>query len=364
MKITINKFGGNFDGEKCYVHARATSVNEEYLFMTMQYLNVAGADSFLPLKYLEYNGTGWSEPRALDTEKKHKNGYISLLSDATPIYHPQTEKIIIYGYIATYEQDGITSVDTEKNQVGYYVFDPKTKSISELKYVEIAEEYERGIIVCCSQSVVEDNGDILMPVELLLKKEFHLSAAVARLSFDGEKIRCLSISNILENPVPRGVYEGSLIKFKKRYFLTMRNDNYGYFSVSDDGENFSDPQIWRWDSGDILENYNTQQHWFYLGDDLYLVYTRKAENNDHVFRHRAPLFAAKVDIEKMCLIKETEEIVVPERGARLGNFGANQITENKALVTVGEWMQFDGRKKYGEQYGSDNSIFYTLIEKN
>ena len=364
MKITINKIGGNFDGEKCYVHTRAVSIGENYSFMTMQYLNVEGADTFMPLVYVENNGTGWSEPKEMDTVKYDEKGNMYLLCDATPVYHKITEKIIIYGHVATYKTDGLTSVDSEKYNIGYYVFDPKTKKVSELKYIESPKDFARGLTNVCSQSVVEENGDILMPVEIFSDGEFHISTAVARMNFDGENIKILEISNVLNISVPRGLYEGSLIKFKDRYYLTLRNDEHGYFSVSDDGVKFYDAQVWKWDSGEFLENYNTQQHWLYLGDKLYLVYTRKAENNNHVFRHRAPLFVAQVDTERMCLIKETEKIAVPERGARLGNFGANQINENKALVTVGEWMQFEGRAKYGEQYGSDNSIFVTAIEKN
>lgn len=364
MKITVSKLGGNFDGEKCYVHTRAVSIGEDYTFMSMQYLNISGADSFMPLVYVENFGKGWSEPENLGAVKKDEKGNISLLCDATPIYHKKTEKIIIYGHIVTYLPDGITAVEEEKYHIGYYVFDPESKSVSELKILHSPEEYLRGFIMGCSQSVIEENGDILMPVELLLKEEFHLSTAVARLFFDGKNLKFLSMGNVLEISAPRGLYEGSLIKLKSRYYITLRNDEHGYFSVSNDGMNFSSPEIWRWDSGEILENYNTQQHWFYLDDELYLVYTRKAENNSHVFRHRAPLFFAKVDIEKMCLIKESEKIAVYERGARLGNFGVNQIKEDKALITVGEWMQFEGRSKYGEQYGSDNSIFVTKIEKN
>ncbi len=364
MKITVNKFGGNFDGKKCYVHARVTSVNEKYQFMTMQYLDVSGVDSVSPLVYLENCGSGWTEPQNIDTVKKDENGNIYLLCDATPIYHEATEKIIIYGYVVIYQQDGITAVNMDKYHIGYYIFDIKTKKISDIKCVETPEVYPTGMTVASSQSVIDDNGNILMPVEIFSTEEFHISTAVARFSFDGESLGLLSISNILQCSVPRGLYEGSLIKLKSKYYLTLRNDEHGYFSVSDDGEHFSEAQIWRWDSGEILENYNTQQHWLTLGEELYLVYTRKAENNNHVFRHRAPLFISKVDTETMCLIRESERIAVPERGARLGNFGANQIDENKALVTVGEWMQYEGRYKYGEEYGSDNSIFVTLIEKN
>ncbi len=364
MKITVNKFGGGFDGKKCYVHARVASVNENYHFMTMQYLDVSGVDSVYPLVYLENFGSDWTEPKDVDTVKEDENGNVSLLCDATPIYHDATEKIVIYGYVVTYQQDRITAVNMDKYYIGYYVFDIKTKNISELKRVEIPQTYPTGMTVASAQSVIDDNGNILMPVEIFSTEKFHISTAVARFLFDGEKLEFFSISNVLQCSAPRGLYEGSLIKLNSKYYLTMRNDEHGYFSVSGDGEHFFEAQIWRWDSGEILENYNTQQHWLTLGERLYLVYTRKAENNGHVFRHRAPLFIAEVDTEKMCLIKDTEKIAVPERGARLGNFGANQINKNKAFITVGEWMQFEGRGKYGEQYGSDNSIFVTAIEKN
>lgn len=76
---------------------------------------------------------------------------------------------------------------------------------------------------------------------------------------------------------------------------------------------------WTFDDGSELGNYNTQQHWVTHGDSLFLVYTRKGANNDHVFRHRAPLFIAKVDPEKLTVLRATEQILVPERGARLAN---------------------------------------------
>jgi hypothetical protein len=76
-----------------------------------------------------------------------------------------------------------------------------------------------------------------------------------------------------------------------------------------------------------------------------------------VFRHRAPLFIAEFDPDRMCLIRDTEHAVVPERGARLGNFGCVQISENESWVVVSEWMQPIGCEKYG----SDNTIFVSKI---
>lgn len=82
-------------------------------------------------------------------------------------------------------------------------------------------------------------------------------------------------------------------------------------------------------------------------------------NNDHVFRHRAPLVMARVDTDELCIIRETQQIVVPEQGARLGNFGVCNISENETWVVVSEWMQ--SNPKVCEKYGSDNSVFAARI---
>jgi len=87
------------------------------------------------------------------------------------------------------------------------------------------------------------------------------------------------------------------------------------------------------------------------------VYTRRGLNNDHVFRHRAPLVMAQVDPARMCVLRDTERILVPERGARLGNFGVVEVNAEETWVTVAEWMQPVGCEKYG----SDNSVYAARI---
>jgi hypothetical protein len=57
------------------------------------------------------------------------------------------------------------------------------------------------------------------------------------------------------------------------------------------------------------------------------------------------------------VIRETEQILVPERGARLGNFGITDVSEHETWVTVAEWMQPRGV----ENYGSDGSVFVAKI---
>jgi hypothetical protein len=99
------------------------------------------------------------------------------------------------------------------------------------------------------------------------------------------------------------------------FYLTLRNDTAGYVSVSDDGLHFSEPKKWCWTDGSDLGNYNTQQHWVtHQRSRLYLVYTRRGANNDHVFRHRAPLFMAEVD--QKTLAGEARHGAHPRAGAR------------------------------------------------
>jgi hypothetical protein len=135
-------------------------------------------------------------------------------------------------------------------------------------------------------------------------------------------------------------------------------------SVGKDGLNYEEPRRWTFDDGSVLGNYNTQQHWVTHSDGLFLVYTRRGANNDHVFRHRAPLFMAQVDPKRLRVIRKTEQILVAERGARLGNFGVTDVREDETWVTVAEWMQKWGPNHIlpvDNEYGSDGSVWVARI---
>lgn len=181
---------------------------------------------------------------------------------------------------------------------------------------------------------------------------------VATRLFDGEKLNYIENGSELRiDNETRGLHEPSLTKFYDESFLTIRNDEKGFVARSKDGLHFENYVPWTFDDGTELGSYNTQQHWVTHSGALFLVYTRRGANNDHVFRHRAPLFMAQVDPEKLCVLRETEQILVPERGARLGNFGVTEISENETWVTISEWMQPEGVEKYG----SDGSVFVARI---
>jgi hypothetical protein len=163
-----------------------------------------------------------------------------------------------------------------------------------------------------------------------------LAKSLDVLSFDGKQLRYIRHGNEFDLNVERGLVEPSIVFFGGRYFLTMRNDLRGYVSVSDDGLHFAPMKAWTFDDGEELGSYNTQQHWLAHSAGLFLVYTRRGANNDHIIRHRAPLFMAQVNPQTLQVIRRTERIVIPERGGEFGNFGAAAINANESWITVSE----------------------------
>jgi len=188
---------------------------------------------------------------------------------------------------------------------------------------------------------------------------------VRRCDFDGRQLAMWEQGNELAVDANRGRGEPSLTQFQGRFYLTLRHDRAGYVSSSDDGLRFSQPRKWTWDDGSDLGNYNTQQHWVAHDQGLLLVYTRRGANNDHVIRHRAPLFIGQVDPQRLCVLRATERVLVPERGARLGNFGVTQVSDRETWVTVTEWMQTTAPNPYDYtvpmKYGADNAVFAARI---
>ena len=57
---------------------------------------------------------------------------------------------------------------------------------------------------------------------------------------------------------------------------------------------------------------------------------------------------------------------MPQRGAKLGNFGVTEVNENETWVTDAEWMQTTG-PNYADftqctKFGSDNAVFAARIQ--
>lgn len=213
----------------------------------------------------------------------------------------------------------------------------------------------------CSQWIVEPDGRLLVPLYVGRNATDPFSVTVAECRFDGATLTHVRHGPLLRLDVARGYVEPSLVAFRGRYFLTLRNDVRGYVTTSADGLRFAEPTPWLFDDGSELGSANTQQHWLAHADGLFLVYTRRGADNDHVFRHRAPLFMAQVDPGTLRVMRGTEKIVVPERGAELGNFGACPIDDRESWVTVSEGMFGRKAAEQARQRGAVGATFVARI---
>lgn len=363
-----------YDGKRCWVHARtgilpaASGDEAPTVVLTTQPLMITGSDVFYALSSAYTNDLGrtW-EPlveqqrlrRTVNADKTEET-----TCDFTPQWHQKTGKLLGVGQTVRYKNNKVMHV--RPRSTSYAVYAPATNTWSEAKLLKMPEEAR--FVNCGAGSAQRHdlpNGDILLPVYFKKPEEKQYSVTVCLCQFDGSQLTYVKHGTEMTVAVDRGMVEPSVTKYGGRYYLTMRNDQHGYVTSSDNGLNYDKPKRWTFDDGSDLGNYNTQQHWLTHSEGLFLVYTRKGANNDHVFRHRAPLFVAQVDPENLTIVRSTEQIVVPERGARLGNFGVTNVTPGESWVVVTEWMQ-----RWGPDYvipvdnerGADNSIFVAKIK--
>lgn len=360
-----------YDGKTCWVHPRAGAIPgaTPQVVMTMQKLLLTGSDVFYALNHTSSSDLGKTWTPLVEHDKtlgrrEEPNGIIVAACDFTPKWHAKSGKLLGVGHTVHYQNNGV--MEDRPRSTSFAVFDASTSTWTPWATLAMPEGpkfYNSG--AGCVQRVDLPSGEILLPIYFKAKGDKYYRVTVLRCGFDGTTLHYLGQGNDLGLESGRGIYEPSLIQCAGRFFLTLRNDTAGYVSVSDDGQNFSAPKKWCWTgTEEEIGNYNTQQHWVKHRDRLYLVYTRKGANNDHVFRHRAPLFMAEVDKATLTVKRNTERILIPERGARLGNFGVCEVSENETWVTVAEWMQKNGPDyviKPDNIYGADNSVYAARI---
>lgn len=353
MKIKLIRVASGYDGKKCRVHARVARA-PGLSVMTAQYLDVSGSDLFGGImSAVSLDGEHFSTLREEPTLRPIKlRGRVRVGCDATPLYHAPSGKLLLIGQTADYTPDAKRPIGDVRFTF-YSVYDGERGGFGEMRFLEMPEGFSNSGNGS-GQSVVLDNGEILIPIYYRAGERY--ASTVMRCAFDGESLSLIELGSSHSIDIERGICEPSIIRHRDKFYMTVRNDLTGYILESDDGLHYYGMREWLFDDGESVGNYNTQQHFMILGGELYLVYTRRGADNDHVFRHRAPLFAARV--EDMRLVRSSEQVVIPERGARLGNFGAESYPDGRAAVMAAEWMQPSGC----ERYGSDNSIYLALIE--
>ena len=384
-RIQLDTIHKGFDGKTCWVQCRAGTIPPggaganrlPIVVLTMQKLLLSGSDIFYELTEMRTDDLGktWSGPTPHpDTlgRRTMPGGLEAVICDATPHWHAATGKLLSTGHVAHYQGNRLAP-DPRPRKTAYSVYDPANRTWTPWSTVDMPDPegcfFNSG--AGSAQRFDLENGDILLPIYFMPQPKpgehppKHYQVTVMRCRFDGHTLRYLEHGTDLTAPDPRGMCEPSLIRFGGRFFLTLRNDVRGYVARGPDGLHFDPPVPWCFDDGTELGNYNTQQHWIANGKRLFLAYTRRGLNNDHVFRHRAPLVMAEVDPDRLCVIRSTEQVLVPEHGARLGNFAVTDVSRDETWVTVSEWMQTTGPDHHDfrvcQRYGSDNRVFASRI---
>jgi hypothetical protein len=391
LSITPSIVSEGYDHVTCWTQGRAAALPGGGAVMTAQKLVLAGCDDYGCIHSRASRGSlaEWSDfvPQAGLARRAGASGIEIALCDGTPIWHTATGKVLATGHTAGYRVGqncpeshlsiyrGEAVGGLVPSRTWYSVYDRASDTWAPSRQLLVPPEL--GVFGAgCTQRVDLADGTLQLPAYSLPMKDHPAAAIVLRCAFDGETLSLIESGPAIHLPPEladspaRGFCEPSVARIGDHFVITLREYDKGYVATSKDGLRFNKPVPWTWrEDGAEIGSYNTQQHFATIGGRLYLVYTRRGANNDHVFRHRAPLFIAEVSLDgpSPALLRESERIAVPERGARLGNFGVTHISDAEAWVVACEWMQsWKGGGEAGwrdcEAHGANNAIWLSRIE--
>jgi hypothetical protein len=320
------------------------------VIVTMQQIEKAGSHGYREVFFTKTTDGAktWSEPQRIEalTRSVSSNGRETVMGDICPQWHNATHKLLLtgktFGFLPDAKDTGGKD-DRSMEKVAYAVYSPGAQQWSGMKQVALPEKDHEGKTILepnagCHQRVDLPNGEILLPIRYRKDPASRCyTTIVARCAFDGETLTYREHGSEFTVEKPRGLYEPSVCRYRDRYFLTMRAEVTGYMARGNDGINYEPIVEWKFDDGQPLGSYNAQQHWITHSDALYLVYSRRGASNDHVFRNRAPLFIAQVDPEKLCVLRATEQVLMPEEGADLaGGFAPVDVSADETWVISSE----------------------------
>ncbi|WP_010584329.1 HEAT repeat domain-containing protein [Schlesneria paludicola] len=334
----------------CWFHPRVAAVpgqgadGNPAVIMTIQ-KHLAADDHYSGLYFMRTNDQGktWTGPTVIPelAWKTGDNNETIAVCDVTPGWLAHTGKLLLIGIKLRYSSKGAQLVDQPRShECAYATFEPRTNKWSPWKMLQMPQTDSKFFLVApgCVQWLEKPDGTLLIPTYFQRAGGGQYATTVLHCSFDGNELKLLETGSEHTVSEGRGLYEPSLALFDGKYYLTLRNDSAAYVTTSDDGLHFAPPQKWTFDDGKDLGSYNTQAHWLSHSDGLFLSYTRRGANNDHIARNRAPIFVAQVDPQNLQVLRRTEQALLPERGVMLGNFGAAAITSRESWVTDAEFL--------------------------
>ena len=360
--FTRQRLFSGFDGRLCKIQPTIATDGKGTLLVAYQRLLLSGMDVFYG-QFMSRSADGgktWSEPVEMTALKDtHEDGY-RVARYATVRYSAANAKWFALGMAQLYLDD---RRPFQKYENGRPYGTPLHVSVDAARgvftgYRTLPFPLPYEMAMPFGQALECDGGDLLVPFYFRPigggKKGRVL---VVRYAFDGDALKIVRAGTpVVRDDLARGVGEPSLARLGGKIYLTLRSDEMGLWCESDDGLSFSAPKPWTWTDGTPIGNRNTQQHWIGCTEGLFLAYTREDPMNAHVFRNRAPIFMARFDPAAEGLVRATERILVPELGARLGNFCVAESGRESWLVTA-EWMQPRGC----ERYGADNSLWLVKL---
>jgi hypothetical protein len=308
------------------------------------------------------HGRSWSQPAIISSLKRVRqpDGYEVAPGDLWPTWHARTRRVLVTG--KTYNFEDGKRENRLRERVSYAVLNPESGEWGPLRFLAMPEKDHAGNTITgvnagCTQRVDLPDGDILLPVRYWRDpKKHNYTSVVARCRFDGESLTYKEHRSELNIPDGRGLYEPSLMEFDGNYYLTLRANHSAFVTRSSNGLDFEPVREWTFDDGIPLGSYNTQQHWVTVGGGLFLVYTRKGANNDHIMRHRAPLFIGQVNPATLQVVRATERVLIAENQGTLGNSGVCRISDDESWVTCGE-----GLLRLGKRKGQNNKVLFVKI---
>ncbi len=346
------------EGDFRWSQARPASLPGGKVIVTMQEIEKRGSHGYRDIYFTETTAgaMSWSKPVRIDAlnRRRFQDGIERVMGDVCPQWHERTGKLLLtaktFGFLFN-PNDNKGKDDRSQERVAYSTYDPAKNVWSEMKIMAMPEKDHAGNPIIepnagCHQRVDLANGDILLPVRYRADRKSRVyTSIVTRCTFDGDSLAYVEHGSEHTFNIPRGLYEPSVCKFKNGYYLTMRGELNGHVTRSDDGLNYAKTIQWKFDDGQPLLSANAQQHWITHGEHLYLIYSRKGANNDHVFRNRAPIFIAEVDSEKLCVIRASERVLMSENGLDLtGGFAPVEVSPAETWIVSSEMGFPDTRK--------------------
>jgi hypothetical protein len=347
--------------EFCWFHPRVAAIPDAgkdgrpAVVMTIQ-KHLVASDHYSGLYFLRTDdlGESWAGPTEIPELRWQvaENGETIAVCDVTPGWHGHSRKLLAIGIKLRYSKDGVQLVDKPRShECAYATYDPQSGKWTPWKMLAMPDTNGKFFLVApgCVQWLVNSDGTLLLPIYFKGQYGDDYAVTVLHCSFDGQELKYGEHGDEVAIPGGRGFCEPSLVLHQGTYFLTLRNDNAAYVTTSTDGLHFQPVKKWTFDDGQDLGSYNTQAHWLTHSDGLFLTYTRRGANNDHIMRNRAPIFIAQVDATKLQVLRRTERVLLPERGVMLGNFGAAAITPDESWVTDSEYiLDFTPHPKGGD----------------